>query len=144
MKEPKLGQIKLNLQLTNADNNNKTISGNIVITGFKEEADQENIISYITFKNESGLYTIPNQSTVQVSTLDETKIKDLIIQNKDSIFNITVNANFDLSANLTVTIIAKDPTQGEIRLEVKIAKADSAGNSLIAPITLQGLSLIHI
>ena len=138
MKEPKLGQIKLNLKLTNADNNNKTISANIVITGFKEEADQENIISYITFKNESGLYTIPNQSIVQVSTLDETKIKDLIIQNKDSIFNITAAANFDLSANLTVTIIEKDPTQGEIRLEVKIAKADSAGSSLTAPITLQG------
>lgn len=138
MKEPKLGQIKLNLKLTNADNNNKTISANIIITGFKEEADQENIISYITFKNESGLYTIPNQSTVQVSTLDETKIKDLIIQNKDSIFNITAAANFDLSANLTVTIIEKDPTQGEIRLEVKIAKADSAGSSLTAPITLQG------
>lgn len=138
IKEPKLGQIKLNLKLTNADNNNKTISANIIITGFKEEADQENIISYITFKNESGLYTIPNQSTVQVSTLDEAKIKDLIIQNKDSIFNITATNNFDLSANLTVAIIEKDSTQGEIRLEVKIAKADSAGSSLTAQITLQG------
>ena len=138
IKKPKLGQINLNLKLTNADNNNKTISANIFITGFKEEADQENIISYITFKNESGLYTIPNQSTVQVSTLDEIKIKDLIIQNKDSIFNITAADNFDLSANLTVTIIAKDATQGEIRLEVQVANADSAGNPLTAQITLQG------
>ena len=138
VKEPKLGQIKLNLQLTNADNNNKTISANIVITGFKEEADQENIISYITFKNESGLYTIPDQSTVKVSTLDESKIKDLIIQNKDSIFNITAADNFDLSTNLTVTIIEKDATQGEIRLEVQVENADSAGNHLTAQIILQG------
>ena len=137
IKNPKQGAINFNLKLTNADHKGKIIEANISITGFKIEANQEQIISYISFKNESGLYTINNQSNQSVSTLDETQIKQLIIENKDLIFTITGN-NFDLEANLEIKIVARDAIQGQISIEVKVNNADSAKQSLEAPIILQG------
>lgn len=137
IKNPKQGAINFNLKLTNADHKGKIIEANISITGFKIEANQEQIISYISFKNESGLYTINNQSNQSVTTLDETKIKQLIIENQDLIFTITGN-NFDLEANLEIKIVARDAIQGQISIEVKVNNADSAKQSLEAPIILQG------
>ena len=137
IKNPKQGAINFNLKLTNADHKGKIIEENISITGFKIEANQEQIISYISFKNESGLYTINNQSNQSVTTLDETQIKQLIIENKDLIFTITGN-NFDLEVNLEIKIVARDAIQGQISIEVKVNNADSAKQSLEAPIILQG------
>ena len=137
IKNPKQGSINFDLKLTNADHKGKIIEGNISITGFKIEANQEQIISYISFKNESGLYTISNQSNQSVTTLDETKIKQLIIDNQDLIFTIT-GSNFDLQANLEIKIVERDAIQGQIRIEVKVNNADSAKQSLEAPIILQG------
>lgn len=137
IKNPKQGSINFDLKLTNADHKGKIIEANISITGFKIEANQEQIISYISFKNESGLYTINNQSNQSVNTLDETKIKQLIIDNQDLIFTITGN-NFDLEANLEIKIVDRDAIQGQIRIEVKVNNADSAKQSLEAPIILQG------
>ena len=137
IKNPKQGSINFDLKLTNADHKGKIIEANISITGFKIEANQEQIISYISFKNESGLYTISNQSNQSVTTLDETKIKQLIIDHQDLIFTMT-DQNFDLEANLEIKIVDRDAIQGQIRIEVKVNNADSAKQSLEAPIILQG------
>lgn len=137
VKDPQQGLIKLDLKLTNADHKGKIIETNISITGFKIEANQEQIISYISFKNESGLYTISNQSNQSVTTLDETKIKQLIIDHQDLIFTMT-DQNFDLQANLEIKILERDAIQGQIRIEVKVNNADSAKQSLEVPIILQG------
>ena len=137
VKEPKQGLIKLNLKLTNADHQGKIIETNISITGFKIEANEAPIISYISFKNESSLYTISNQTNQSVTTLDEAKIKKLIIEHQDLIFTMS-DPNFDLQANLEIKILERDLIQGQINIEVKVNKADSANQALVAPIILQG------
>ena len=123
------GTVSFKLTLKNSNNNNNSISSNLTFIGFNKQTS--NIYYSIQFNNQSTYDFGDSNILASNSSINETWIKNKLIEHKNDVFQINNSQNissFDWNKNLIIDSVQPDDNNGTLNFNVSLQNATNNQN----------------
>lgn len=123
------GTVSFKLTLKNSNNNNNSISSNLTFIGFNKQTS--NIYYSIQFNNQSTYNFGDSNILASNSSINETWIKNKLIEYKNDVFQINNSSNissFDWNKNLIIGSIQSNDNNGTLNFNVSLQNATNNQN----------------